>query len=186
MNVLGQGLPRWLSGKESTCQAGDVGLIPGLWRSLEKEMATHSSILAWRIPWVEEPGGLELMGSQRVGHDLATKQWRTVWEKNEGVVLNILFCPFILPSCAGERRKSSCFLIQACWLTAWKPLPCPTWTWVLALSLTSCVTLGRLLNFDLSFIICEVRIVIVTTRRVVTKIKWVNLCKAFRTKANTW
>ena len=36
---------------------------------LEKEMATHSSILAWRIPWTEEPGRLQSMGSQRVGHD---------------------------------------------------------------------------------------------------------------------
>ena len=36
---------------------------------LEKEMATHSSILAWRIPWTEEPGGLQYMGSQRVGHE---------------------------------------------------------------------------------------------------------------------
>ena len=36
---------------------------------LEKEMKTHSSILAWRIPWTEEPGGLQSMGSQRVGHD---------------------------------------------------------------------------------------------------------------------
>ena len=36
---------------------------------LEKEMATHSSILAWRIPWIEEPGGLQSMGSQRVRHD---------------------------------------------------------------------------------------------------------------------
>ena len=36
---------------------------------LEKEMATHSSVLAWRIPWMEEPGGLQSMGSQRVGHD---------------------------------------------------------------------------------------------------------------------
>ena len=36
---------------------------------LEKEMATHSSILAWRIPWMEEPGGLQSMGSQRVGHE---------------------------------------------------------------------------------------------------------------------
>ena len=36
---------------------------------LEKEMATQSSILAWRIPWTEEPGGLQSMGSQRVGHD---------------------------------------------------------------------------------------------------------------------
>ena len=39
-------------------------------------MATHSSILAWKIPWTEEPGGLQSMGSQRVGHDLATKQQR--------------------------------------------------------------------------------------------------------------
>ena len=39
---------------------------------LEKGMATHSSVLAWRIPWTEEPGGLQSMGSQRVGHDWAT------------------------------------------------------------------------------------------------------------------
>ena len=39
---------------------------------LEKEMATHSSILAWKIPWMEEPGGLQSMGSQRVGHDWLT------------------------------------------------------------------------------------------------------------------
>ena len=37
-------------------------------------MATHSSILAWRIPWTEEPGGLQSMGVARVGHDLATKE----------------------------------------------------------------------------------------------------------------
>ena len=40
---------------------------------LEKEMATHSSILAWKIPWTEKSGGLQSMGSQRVGHDLVTK-----------------------------------------------------------------------------------------------------------------
>ena len=40
---------------------------------LEKEMTTHSSVLAWRIPWTEEPGGLQSTGSQRVGHDLTTK-----------------------------------------------------------------------------------------------------------------
>ena len=51
--------------------AGDVrdtGLNPGSGRSLEEGMATHSSILAWRIPWTEEPGGLQSMGSQGVGH----------------------------------------------------------------------------------------------------------------------
>ena len=41
---------------------------------LEKEIASHSSILAWRIPWIEEPGSLQFMGSQRVGRDLAAKQ----------------------------------------------------------------------------------------------------------------
>ena len=61
------------SGKEYTCQCRrckrDMGLIPELGRSLEKEMATHSSILAWEIPWTEEPGQLRSIGSQRVGHD---------------------------------------------------------------------------------------------------------------------
>ena len=48
------------------------------WKNpLEEEIAIHSSILAWRILWTEEPGGLQSMGSQRVGHDLATKQLRT-------------------------------------------------------------------------------------------------------------
>ena len=41
---------------------------------LEKDLATHSSILAWKIPWTEEPGGLQSMGLQRVGHDLTTQQ----------------------------------------------------------------------------------------------------------------
>ena len=49
---------------------------------LEKGMATHSSILAWRIPWTEEPGGLQSMGSQKVGHDWATNtntKYSWVW-----------------------------------------------------------------------------------------------------------
>ena len=59
--------------------AQTVEHLPTLWETLfrslgqedplEKEMATHSSILAWRIPWTEVPGGLYSMGSQRVGHD---------------------------------------------------------------------------------------------------------------------
>ena len=47
----------------------DMGSIPGLGRFPGKEMAAHSSILAWRIPWTEEPGGLQSIGSQRVGLD---------------------------------------------------------------------------------------------------------------------
>ena len=43
--------------------------------TLEKEMATHSSILAWKIPWTEESGGLQSMGVQRIGHDWATNTY---------------------------------------------------------------------------------------------------------------
>ena len=56
-------------GKESACNAGDLDSISGLGRSLEKEMATHSNILAWRIPWTEKPGRLQSMGLQRVRHN---------------------------------------------------------------------------------------------------------------------
>ena len=45
--------------KKSACNVGDLGLIPGSGRTLEKEMATHSSIRAWRIPWTKELGGLQ-------------------------------------------------------------------------------------------------------------------------------
>ena len=51
-----------------------MGLIPGQEDSLEKEMATHSSILAWKIPWTEKPHGLQSMGHKSIGYDLATKQ----------------------------------------------------------------------------------------------------------------
>ena len=49
---------------------------------VEKEMATHSSILAWEIPWTKEPGRLQFMGSQRVQHDLATKKQHIKVSKN--------------------------------------------------------------------------------------------------------
>ena len=64
--------PRGSDGKASAYDAGDLGSSPGWRRSLdplEKEMTTHSSTPAWKIPWTEEPGGLQSMGSQRVGHD---------------------------------------------------------------------------------------------------------------------
>ena len=56
------GFPRSSVGKESVCNAGD----PGQKETLEKEMVTHSSILAWRMPWTEEPGRLQSMGSQEL------------------------------------------------------------------------------------------------------------------------
>ena len=58
-------------GKESACNAGDLGSISGSGRSLEKEMAAHSSTLAWRIPWTGEQGRLQSMEPQRVGRDCA-------------------------------------------------------------------------------------------------------------------
>ena len=103
------GFPGMSAGKESSCNTGDHGLIPGSGRSAgegigyplqcsctslvaqlvqtlpamweiwiqslgcidppEKGKATHSSVLAWRIPWTEEPGGLQSMGLQRIRHD---------------------------------------------------------------------------------------------------------------------
>ena len=50
--------------KKYACITGDPGSIPGSEDPLEREMATHSSILAWKIPWTEKPGGLQSMGSQ--------------------------------------------------------------------------------------------------------------------------
>ena len=59
--------------KEPTCQCRKLRetwvRLQGWKDALEEEIATHSSILAWRIPWTEEPGGLQFMGSQRVRHD---------------------------------------------------------------------------------------------------------------------
>ena len=118
-------LPDSSAGKESACNAGDPGSIPGSGRSLgegtgyplqyswaslvawlvnntpamretwvqslgwedplEEGMATHSSILAWRIPWTQEPGGLQSMASQKVGHSWMTKH-STQLEQNRDVL----------------------------------------------------------------------------------------------------
>ena len=68
------GLPGWFSGQESACQYRSPrrhGSIPGQGDPLEEEMASHSRILAWRIPWTEEPGGIQSMGSKRVEYSWA-------------------------------------------------------------------------------------------------------------------
>ena len=64
-----------------------IELLSTVWGKLEKAMAPHSSPLAWRIPWTEEPDGLQSMGSWRVGHDWATSlslftfmHWRRKWQ----------------------------------------------------------------------------------------------------------
>ena len=63
------GFPGGSDGNESACNAGDAGLIPGWEDPLKKGMATHFSILAWRTPWTEDPGGLQSTGLQRVRHN---------------------------------------------------------------------------------------------------------------------
>ena len=64
-----RGFPGGSAGKESACNAGELGLILGQEDPLEKGMATLSGIHAWRIPWTEEPGRLQFMGLQRVRHN---------------------------------------------------------------------------------------------------------------------
>ena len=64
-----QGFPGGAMVKNLPAKAGNTDLIPGSGRSLEKEMATYSRILAWKIPGTEKPGELQSMGSQRAGHD---------------------------------------------------------------------------------------------------------------------
>ena len=58
------GLPWWktLEGKGSACNVGDLGLVPGLGRSLGEGNGNHSSTLAWKISWTEAPNGLQSMG----------------------------------------------------------------------------------------------------------------------------
>ena len=73
---MGMGFSNGSAGKESTCnegETGDTGLIPGSGRSPGGRYATHSSILPWKNPWREEPGGYNPKGSQRVRHNWTTK-----------------------------------------------------------------------------------------------------------------
>ena len=63
------GFPGGSDGEESARNAGNLSLIPGLGGSPGERHATHSTILAWKIPWAEESGRLQSMGSQRVGRD---------------------------------------------------------------------------------------------------------------------
>ena len=75
------GLPWWLSRKRMHLPIQETWLQSLDWEDpLEKEMAAHSSILAWKSPWTEEPGGLQSIGSQRVRHD-----WTTVCTQTESL-----------------------------------------------------------------------------------------------------
>ena len=74
--IIQMGFPGGSDGKESSCNVRDPGLIPKSGRSPGEGNGNHSSILAWRIPWTEETGGLQSMGSQTVELD-TTEQLNT-------------------------------------------------------------------------------------------------------------
>ena len=67
------GFPGGSAVKNPPASAGDIGVIPGLERSPGKGNGNPLNILAWKIPWTEESGGLQSMGSQSIGQNLATK-----------------------------------------------------------------------------------------------------------------
>ena len=87
------GFPCGSDSRESVCNAGDPGSIPGSKDPLEKGMATHSSIRAWRIPLTDEFGGLQSMGLQRVGHD---------WETNALSMIQVMYVLFCYESALME------------------------------------------------------------------------------------
>ena len=103
-------------GKESDCNAGDSGSVPGLGRSAGEGNATHSSILAWSISWTEEPGGLQSMGSQRVRHYWATNTQRhthtldTKWVFKYALIFFITWDNELWVCCEFICHISSCFL----------------------------------------------------------------------------
>ena len=72
------GFPGGSKGKASACRAGDPGSTPGSGRSPGEGNSNPLQYSVWEIPWTEEPGGLQSAGSQRVGHDLVTKQQEEV------------------------------------------------------------------------------------------------------------
>ena len=84
-----RGLPRWLGRRESTCQCRRHRLDPWLGNihPLEEEMATRPSILAWKISWTEEPGGLQSTGSQRGRHNWTHTQTIGKNQPNQKLVL---------------------------------------------------------------------------------------------------
>ena len=106
-----------------------VGSMAGSGRSLEKETATHSNILAWKLPWVEEPGGLQSMGPQRVRYNWATCQLRELrlrdhaqtkeqirertrelskdYLSSKRVLLTVCVCVCVMPHWDNDRIKSS-------------------------------------------------------------------------------
>ena len=113
------GFPCDSDSKESTCNVEDLGSIPGLGRSPGEGNGYRSSILAWRIPWTEEPRGLQSMGSQRAGQDWAHTHFTSVlcfkwncllhWAHNTWVLTIPAFqCP------TSEVCRKALLLLRVC------------------------------------------------------------------------
>ena len=101
--------PRICNEERTVFSINDAGKIGYLRAKEEKEIAAHSSTLAWKIPWTEEPGRLQFMGSRRVGHDWATSlslftfmHWRRKWQPT----------PVFLP---GESQGRRCLVGCRLW-----------------------------------------------------------------------
>ena len=99
--------PGGSEGKASACNAGDPGSIPGSGRSTGEGNGNPLSTLAWKIPWTEELGGLQSMGSQRVRHNWATSLEKYVFRSSgEGPLLNDLRQLPVLPLPVDDTRGS--------------------------------------------------------------------------------
>ena len=119
--------------KASACNAGDPVWSLGWEDPLEKEMATHSSILAWRIPWTEEPGGLQFTGSQRVGHDWATSL--SLYYTIRPFCLSILYIIFYFASVI-PKLTIDLFPTPS---PLWQPQVCSLCLWVYFIDKLICV-----------------------------------------------
>ena len=114
-------VPQW-GATAFSCSARTWVQSLGQEDSMEKGTATQSSILAWKITWTEEPGGLQSMGPQRVRHDLVTKQKVTerklTW--NLSLQPNLSQCQDIISSFFFYYLQVS---LAFCWIFKWLPLP---------------------------------------------------------------
>ena len=106
--------------KNLPANTGDTGLIPGSGRPLEKEMAIHSSILAWRIPWTEETGGYSPQGCKRVGDYLMTEQQQHAML----IILNLCIYKLYMHTIVSFQtlytfNHIACIFTQYCFFHTW-------------------------------------------------------------------
>ena len=103
--------------------------------SLEKEMATHSSILAWKISWTQDPGGLQSMGLQRVRHDWVTNTYLLAFSMIQQMlaIWSLVPLPFWSPACISGISR-----FTYCWSLAWR---------ILSITLLKCEMSAILMTF---------------------------------------